>query len=122
MKRVITLFIAFLALSLSAFAYNYTNEDKQEFYDAFSTEFFSSMNDELISNGFQKSGVYIYSTQLKSRFNRTELENASWACIAKYSPEQLSKDIQGITHECFASWIENFIGKNSDLAQKYLSK
>ena len=100
----------------------YTAEDKKEFYDEFSSEFFNSLSEELISEKFQKSGVLIYTSQLKGRFNRTELENATWGCVSKYSVEQLIQNTEGITHECFGGWITKFIGDNADLAQKYLKK
>lgn len=101
---------------------NYSNEDKKEFYDGFSSEFFNSMGEELISEGFQKSGVQIYTNQLKGRFNRAELENATWSCVSKYSVEQLIQNTEKITTECFGGWITKFIGDNADLAQKYLKK
>lgn len=93
-----------------------TDQDKKEFYDNFIPSMFSSLEQSLLSKGFTQSSVRKYIGTLKSRMNRTSFENATWACISKYTLETLDANAESITDECFGSWLNKFfINDNKDL-------
>ncbi|MCM1338928.1 MAG: hypothetical protein NC191_04595 [Muribaculaceae bacterium] len=97
-------------------------EDKKAFYDAFKPEFFGSMKRELMKKGFSESSVNELIRQLEKRYNRTELENATWSCISQYKHEQLTDPqyTDQILKACFADWTQKYINNNKGLAEQIL--
>lgn len=128
MKKILVILgiLAFINIFLvtvnKVFAYDYTPEDKKTLYDAFEVGFFDTLTQDLLSQGFEKNSVYIFIAQSKANFNRKELENSSWDCVSKYSPDELNKNIDSVAKECFYSWLDEYVESNMSVTKKYLVK
>lgn len=121
MKKLLVLFMTVI-ISEQAFAYNYDAQFKKDFYDNFVVNFFQSLQQSLLSQGFKQDGVYLYVSTLRARLNRKDLENSTWGCVSKYTPAQLNSGNKKIIDECFDFWTNKFFfEKNSD-ALKLLNK
>lgn len=115
MKKII-MFLCIIALvsNTLVYAYEYSNRFKQDFYDNFVASFFNTLQESLMKQNYKDRNVYDYVSTLKGRFDRTQLENETWACVSKYSPEQL-KNSNKILDECFDNWSNKFFFEaNSD--------
>ena len=122
MKKLLTILFVTVIMSGQVFAYNYDVNFKTAFYDSFVVNFFQSLQQSLLSQGFKQDGVYLYVSTLRARLNRKDLENSTWGCVSKYSPAQLNNGNKKIIDECFDSWTNKFFfEKNSD-ALKLLNK
>lgn len=122
MKKFLAILFLSVIISGQAIAYNYDAQFKKEFYDSFVVNFFQSLQQSLLSQGFIEDKVYLYISTLRARLDRSELENSTWACVSKYSPSQLNNGTKKIIDECFDSWTNKFFfEKNSD-ALKLLRK
>ena len=94
---------------------SYDENFKKGFYDALIPSMFSSMENTLISRGFTKESVKIYSYTMQSRLNRTKLENETWDCVSTYSPDQMINKPTDIYEKCFSKWSNSFFfEENSD--------
>ena len=120
MKKLIGMFITLLLLSSEVSAYNYNAEFKKGFYDGLLVSFFQSLQQSLISQGFKQEGVYMYVSTLRARVNRKDLENASWACVSKYTPAQMQSQSDKIISDCFDSWSNKFFFEENADALKLL--
>ena len=76
---------------------------------------FYSLEQTLLQRGIPQAKTSKYVASLKGRLNRTQLENATWACVSKYTPQQLAASQKAVADECFAKWVDDFYGKNTDL-------
>lgn len=102
-------------MSTSALAYNYPPEFKKKFYDNYCNQLFYTLSYALSIYGFKLEYNEKYISILKSRLNRKELEDATWSCISKNSPEQFKKNPDEIIEKCTGDWRNNFINKNQDI-------
>ena len=108
MKKLIGMFITLLLLSSEVSAYNYNADFKEGFYDGLITNLFQTLQQNLISQGFKQESVYMYVSTLRARLDRKNLEKASWACVSKYTPEQMQSIPEKIINECFDNWSNKF--------------
>lgn len=115
MKKFLILLLAVVILGGTAFAANYNANDKKVFYDGFIGGMFYSLEQRLLAGGLPQTKVTKYVTAMKGRVDRTQLENATWGCITKYTPEQIAASTQKVTDECFNNWVNDFFTKNDDL-------
>lgn len=117
MKKILILCFAVIFMNIPAFAANYDAAFKQTFYDGFLGGMFYSLEQRLLMSGYPQPKVKSYSTALKSKVNRQQLETATWACVSKYSVEQLSSQQQKIADECFGKWVNDFFTRNQSLTK-----
>lgn len=124
MKKFLIFSILCIFLCGQAFANVWSAQDKKDFYDSFIASFFISFQQGILTQaqGIKEQSVYMYVSTLRGRLNRTELENATWGCISKYSPESLAtgKDAEKVYDECFGKWMESFIYEKNVDALKIL--
>lgn len=113
MKKIILLVCLVVSFAASAFAYDYDANFKKSFYDNLINGMFASLEDKIIANGYPKATAAEYVRTMKSRLNRTELENKTWGCISKHSMEELTKNT-ALTDECFGDWANSFFSNNAD--------
>lgn len=115
MKKIFVSFLMLVIFSGSALAVEYSAYEKKAFYDGFEGGMFYSLEQTLLQRGIPQAKTSKYVTALKGRLNRTQLENATWACVSKYTPQQLAASQKAVADECFAKWVDDFYGKNTDL-------
>lgn len=115
MKKFIILTLTLITMSTSALAYNYPPEFKKMFYDSYCIQLFGTLSYALQIYGFKPEYNEKYISTLKSRLNRKELEDATWSCISKNTPEQFKKNSDAIIEKCTGEWRNNFIEKNKDI-------
>lgn len=101
---------------------NYSAVDKKQFYDAFEQGFFQGLTKELKSQGFTAESIGKFTLYLQANFNRSDLEKSSWACVSKYTPEELENSADDITNECFGTWLKIYTENNMTAATKFLKK
>lgn len=107
MKKILLLGIVIL-FGLQVFAYNYDADFKKSYYDGFIVSMFNSLQNSLLSQGFNSSSVNSYISTMKSRLNRTQLENATWSCVSKYSYQDMVNNSTTVYNDCFDKWLNNF--------------
>lgn len=115
MKKLIILVLTVILLGGSAYAYNDSLALKKSFYDGFLKGMFYSLEQSIASRGIPRAKAARYTAALKKRVNRTQLENATWACVSKYSPQEMETYADKLAEECFHKWADDFYNKNSDL-------
>ena len=113
MKKFIV-FILFILFCPICFAYNYTEADKNEFYNSFLTGYFKNLELQvkmLPVPETKKQQIYSY---VKQNTNKQELINETWGCVQTKEP----MNIPGL-QQCFAPWgekqkkkISNYINTN----------
>ncbi len=117
MKKILVLFIVFIFSAGVGFAENYDANFKKVFYDGFEGGMFYSLEQSLLMSGIEQAKVTRYIKAMKTRVNRAELENQTWACVSKYPIEKLASNQKKIADECFDKWAENYYIKNKDLTR-----
>jgi len=95
----------------------YSPEAKQAFYDTLIQGMMASMQDSLIKQGYPQTNVQNYISNLSSRIDREQLENSTWGCVTKYSPNDIMNKREEIAQKCFMTWTTELITKNADLMQ-----
>ena len=97
----------------SSYGLDLSPEEKEDFYNKIVSNMFSSIEEGLVSQGFNQTKVKQYTTMLQGRINREELQSMTWSCVSKY--ENL-EDKEQISHKCFKRWVTKFIAiDNADL-------
>lgn len=122
MKKFIILTLTLITISTSALAYNYPPEFKQSFYDAFIANLLGSLKENLFQQGFKPYSVNEYVSTLRARLDRKELENATWGCVSKYSPDEMQTNTDKIINDCFDKWSNDFFFKQNESAINILKK
>lgn len=122
MKKFIILALTLITISTSALAYNYPPEFKQNFYDAFIANMLGALKENLFQQGYKPYSVNEYVSTLRARLDRKELENTTWACVSKYSPEQMQTNMDNVVNECFDTWSNDFFFVQNESALKILRK
>ena len=120
MKKIALIILSLLCITSTVNAYDYTEQDKKEFYEALSDGFFEAVPNELIKTGFTKNSSFFYAMKLKQRFYETgslnKLEKATWGCFSQYSPEYMMSNQDKVLTECNAiQWMTDFVKENNDL-------
>lgn len=115
MKRVLVLCAVVLLINMQAIAFEYDENAKKVYYDAFTKSLFQGMRSALVSKGYDREKVNEYIGAMQSRLDRNELENATWSCVSKYSPSEQVIKSETVANECFNGWIYSFFNeKNKD--------
>ncbi len=109
-KFYIILYCLFFCLN-SASAFEYTENDKNMFYDAFIDGYIAEMTKSIEKLNIEKSKKQEFITKLKSEINKQELIESSWNCITKYPIEQ----IVAASVICTSDWNKKQSEKNKSL-------
>lgn len=115
MKKYLAVLLLGITLSTAAFAAERNAEYKKNFYDNLQSGMINSIKDSLIKQGIPADTAEKYTTALNGRIDRQVLENSSWACVSKYSDDQLIAEKEKIADECFAGWVRELMNNNADL-------
>lgn len=118
MKKFIVSFLALVIFSGSALAVEYSAYEKKEFYDKYITSLVLSTQLVAMVRGVPKSKQAQLAKALEARINRTELENATWACVSKYPKSQMYE--KAVLEKCCSSWNDDFRSKSIDLINKFI--
>lgn len=112
MKKVFVLMFIFVSFSISsAFAYDYSND----FYDKFFEEMFTTTADSLLQNGITADKVDNYIKALKTRVDRRTFENNTWSCVRENELVDAFVETGEVDDKCFEEWKHEFMTKNADL-------
>ncbi len=112
--RKIILFIFSLIIFSSlntSFAFEYTQEDKDIFYDAFLEGYFTEIEKSINNINIEQEKKDKFIQNLKKRTNRNELINSSWSCIQKFPIEKIVE----ASIICTSDWSQKQIESNKDL-------
>lgn len=113
MKKFLLFVLSILIFSTEVYGYNYDIKFKKEFYERFSANYFQTLQEQLMTQGYKSHKVYQYVSTLRARLNKQELENLTWNCASKYPPKQIYQN--ETINKCFSNWSYNFMfEKNSD--------
>lgn len=115
MKKIFIIFVSLLLLGLPALAYEYSAQEKKVFYDNFLKGVFLGMELSMSKHNIPHSKSSAYINAMKKRVNRRQLENETWACVSKYTTNQMFVQSEKISKECFGKWMQNYYTKNQDL-------
>ena len=116
MKKIFIFFVLIIFL-FGGCSYGAGNSSSDgDFYDEILNQMFSSMQDGLISRGYNEGNVKRYITVLRGRVNKAELVNMTSSCMSKYS--DIKSHEEQIANDCFTAWITKFIAEdNTDLLE-----
>ena len=99
---------------ISSFSKSDSLEFKNNFYDGAMEEFFPTIEETLIEEGFTKNSVEKSISILRSRFDRSVFENETWDCGSKYSVFYMYIKSDEIGNECLEGWVSDFFAENKD--------
>ncbi len=112
--NIIKCFILLMIITLSinsAFAYKYSEQDKEKFYNAFLEGYYTEMEKSVNKLNIDQSKKTKFMTELKKRTNKEDLINSSWSCIQKYPIQH----IVPASVICTAEWTTHQTERNKDL-------
>ena len=111
-KIIIFIFLSIIFSSLNiSLAFEYSQEDKDIFYDAFLEGYFTEMEKSINNLNIEQEKKDNFIQNLKKRTNRNELINSSWNCIQKFPIEKIVE----ASVICTYSWTQKQIESNKDL-------
>ncbi len=110
MKVCIALFLM-IAFSFPAYAFKYSENDKQMFYDAFLDGYYTEMQKSIDKLDIEQEKKDKFMAALKKNTNKQELINLSWDCIKTYSIKQ----IISAAVICTQDWNKVQRARNKDL-------
>lgn len=113
MKKMIFFICSSIILSSLniSFAFEYSQEDKDIFYDAFLDGYFTEIEKSVNKLNIEQEKKDLFMQNLKKRINRNELINSSWECINKFPIEQIVE----ASVICTSSWSQKQNENNKDL-------
>lgn len=111
MKKTIFFALFLICLCNNCFAYQYCENDKRMFYDAFLDGYITEMKNNVAKLNIEqeKKDKFIY--LLQKRIDREYLIKSSWDCIQKYPVQQ----IVSASVICTTEWNEKQTETNKDL-------
>ncbi len=95
----------------SVLAFNYTETDKEMFYDAFLDGYFTEITKSVNQMDIEQSKKDRIVETIKQQTNKQELINSSWACIQKYPIQE----IVPASVICTSDWTQKQALKNRNL-------
>ncbi len=110
MRKIFTLLL-FLIFVTPVFAFEYSENDKTMFYNAFLDGYFTEMQKSINNLKIEQSRKDKLMSDLKANTNRQELMSSSWDCIQKYPIQQ----IVSAAVICTTEWNDKQISKNKEL-------
>ncbi len=102
MKKGFFIILIIIFTGNIGFCFNYTDEDKDAFYDAFIEGYIESTIKELDKYNTDNSVKEKFERELRSKINKKELINSSWNCIKQYP----LNDIISATVICTYDWTK----------------
>ncbi len=93
------------------FAFNYTEEDKNMFYDAFLDGYITEMQKTVDQLEIEQAKKDKIMTEIKKQTKKQDLINSSWGCIQKYPIEQ----IVSASVICTSDWTNKQSERNKNL-------
>ncbi len=109
--RYLILFLVFVFQINSAFAFTYSNSDKDMFYEAFLEGYFTEMEKSVNQLDIEPEKKTEFLSALKKRTNKQDLINSSWNCIQNYPISQ----IVAASVICTTEWTSLQFENNKDL-------
>ncbi len=110
MKKLSYLFLILICAN-PVFAFNYSEEDKNMFYDAFLDGYITEMQKTVDQLEIEQEKKDKLMSAIKKQTKKQELINSSWKCIQDYPIEQ----IVSASVICTADWTEKQTEKNKNL-------
>ena len=110
MRYFLTFILIFSGLNISL-AFDYSEEDKNLFYNSFIEGYICEMTKIINQIDMEQSKKDKFLAELKKQINKEELVNSSWDCIKKYP----INDIVSASVTCTADWSNKQIEKNKKL-------
>ena len=117
MKKILAVLVLSIAICTTVFAQERNSEYKKSFYDSLQYGMINSIKDSLEAQGIPAAKAEKYTTGLSRRIDRKVLEDSTWACVSKYSPEEMASQSDKVTQECFAKWATEYYTKNQNLIE-----
>ena len=111
MKKIFKLFILFFLFSNIAFAFEYSENDKEIFYDSFIDGYIEQMTIAVNSLDIEQAKKEKFLKEFIKNINKQNLINSSWGCITKYP----IKDIVTASVVCTQEWTENQTVQNKKI-------
>lgn len=93
------------------FAFNYTEEDKNMFYDAFLDGYITEMQKTVDQLEIEQEKKDKIMAAIKKQTKKQDLINSSWGCIQKYPIEQ----IVSASVICTSDWTNKQSERNKNL-------
>ena len=106
--RICLLFIIYFFLSNNVFCFQYTEEDKQLFYDAFINSYISEMQRIVEDLDVEQNKKDLFMQNLKKDIDREYLMKSSWDCIQKFPIESIVQ----ASILCTSAWNKKQSEKN----------
>ena len=110
---IYTLLMLILGLNAPAFGYEYTEQDKNTYYDLFLVGYLNGINKQIQAYPIANDKKQLILNFAKQNINKQELMNETWGCVQAKAPTDLVG--QG---SCFMSWS---MKQNNDIIE-YIKK
>ncbi len=111
MKKILLCFVLFIIVSDISPAFDYTEEDKNLFYDSFTEGYIEQITKAVQAAEIDDNKKNKFISEFPKIIDRNELINSSWECIKKYPINEIVQ--ASIT--CTAGWTQNQTEKNKAL-------
>ncbi|MCD7779194.1 MAG: hypothetical protein LUH05_00790 [Candidatus Gastranaerophilales bacterium] len=111
MKNFKLLFFTFIITFNPVFAFDYTEEDKKMFYDAFIDGYVTEMTKTVNQLDIEQEKKDKFTFELKKNIDKKDLIKSSWNCIQSYPIEQ----IVSASVICTNDWTNKQAQKNKKL-------
>lgn len=110
MKKFIYLLLILICTN-PVFAFNYSEEDKYMFYDAFLDGYITEVTKSVNQMEIEQDKKDKFLSEFKSKIDKQDLINSSWSCIQKYPIQQ----IVSASVFCTSDWTNKQFERNKDL-------
>ncbi|MBQ9246323.1 hypothetical protein IJ182_08665 [bacterium] len=111
MKKILLLILCVFLSNNISFAYNYSEEDKNMFYDSFIEGYIEQMTNSINNLAIDQNKKDTFIKEFVKLINRNELIDSSWSCIQKYPVN----DIVSASITCTSNWTTQQTEKNKKL-------
>ena len=111
MKRIFFIILAFIIGANTSFGFNYTDDDRDAFYDAFIEGYIERTIKELDKYNVDSTKKERFEQELRAQINKKDLINSSWQCIKQYSLDEIIP----ATVICTYDWTKRQTIKNREL-------
>ncbi len=109
--KILIILLFTVNVSVFTYAFEYCEEDKNMFYNAFLEGYFTEMEKAVNKLEIEQVKKDKFLSSLKQRTNKTDLINSSWTCIQSYPIEQ----IVAASVICTSDWTNKQFEENKDL-------
>ena len=114
MKKYILFLVFISVINYSVKAFEYTEEDKNIFYDAFVEGYMQKMSETINSLDIEQAKKDKIIDEFAKQINKTDLINSSWNCIRKYPVNAIVQ----ASVECTQDWRVKQSKINQELFKK----